>query len=1766
MIKKLWFAVCTLFVAHNTEAQTAVTNVIDSFSTNSYLNGSITSTWKNWFGGAFQSLSFDPASDANTNPASGSLKIVCNYPVNDQFTVWNGITGINPPLSGIIYTNLQCDVRFAAGSATNTSGNNYGNLQFGMGTPTSPGWGQDYWNNGFTVPVGNTNWVHVSIPLSSTDTNIQQYGICNVFIHIWSGTTLAGPSTLWVDNIKFIGTATNTGAATIDYTNTQQRIDGFGASSAWYFSPLSTSDADLLFSTNTGAGLSLLRTRIAPGGVIDDSEGTIAQEATARGARVWSTPWSPPATFKNTNTVNGGSFVSSTANYQGYAAQLANYAAVMKNSYGVNLLAVSLQNEPDAIVNYESCWWTSQQFHDFIPYLATALTASNVASTQIMLPEDEHWQFNLATNTMNDITTSNLVGILGGHNYGSSAAPVTQFGSPCPKTLWETEHYLGTDDSITNGLQLAQEIHSFMTVAQVNAYLYWWLIGNGTGSIADNTANPAKRLFVMGNYSKFVRPNYYRVGLTNTSTALITAYKDSGSSNFVIVAANPSAISVNQTFTITNFPGVGPLRQWVTSATESLANHGGAISLTNGTFTTVLPPWTVITFLYQSPVTNPPSILQQPANQIALPGDMVSFAVQATGGSAPLYYQWFFNGTNSIAAATNAMLTLTSAALTNAGNYSVIITNYAGSVTSSLATLSFITINWSAPVTILNGADVSTNGISLYAYNNSGSSATISNVTFTGVNSSTAWGTGVTLGGWTGTATSAFVGGSVAPWNTLPAAYQTILQGAVYNNGGIATVTLNNLTIGHPYQVQVWVNDSRSGGTTNRTETLPGAAGSTVTLAYNSQQAGGGLGQYTLGSFTATATNQSFTLNGAASTQLNALQVRDVSPIGPSIVQQPTNQAAWTNSSATFSVGAAGTGPLAYQWLFNGTNNLPGATNANLTLTGLAVTNAGNYSVVVTNIAGSVTSAVATLTISTDANFVLKANDLSGGSSFNAIGNWTNSASGAAATFAPASGYTYRTGPFALRTPAAAGNYQFAGSTLNVSPGGSLNISGGGGNLITISNLLFSGTINDLISPNQIAVLAGKMTVVGAGSLNTQAALNDARGITNSLTLSGTGTLTNLGLGTGPGFVVYTGTNTAFTGPLIITSNTTLQAASPANLGGNPPSFNPAQLVLDNGALMPTASFAMTNGNSGITLNTNGGTFNLTSGITLTVSNPIAGAGSLLKTGAGTLILAGINTYSGTTTVSNGMLALLGNADLNSAILTLTAGASLDVSGLNVPLTISNQISLAGNLIVTANSAGTSSKLMVSNLVFGGTLAVSNSGPTFVAGNSFTFFTASNYSGAFTNITPATPGAGLAWDTTKLASNGILAVGMLPTVSITPASTNLIYGNTLVLNANATGTGTLAYQWYDNHTNAIPGAVYASFTNTPAVAGSGNYGVMVTNAVGLATNYAAVTVNPAGLTVTADSTNRLYGATNPVFTASFSGLVNGDTLSSAVTGSPALSTSANNGSGVGSYAIVAANGTLGAANYIFSYNSGILTIYPATLSLTANSTNKLYGSPLVFAGTEYTVAGLTNSDTIASATLSSAGTNATATIGNYPIAITNASGSGLTNYSLTYIAGTLTVTKAALTVTANSAGKVYGSNLTFAGTEFTTAGLTNSDTVTNVTLASLGTVASAAVGSYPITITNALGLGLTNYFIAYTNGNLTVLGSVAMNPTNILIMASYQGLQLSWPADHLGWWLQSQTNHLGTNWFNVPGSSATNMVLLPLDVLDGSVFYRLISP
>ena len=249
------------------------------------------------------------------------------------------------------------------------------------------------------------------------------------------------------------------------------------------------------------------------------------------------------------------------------------------------------------------------------------------------------------------------------------------------------------------------------------------------------------------------------------------------------------------------------------------------------------------------------------------------------------------------------------------------------------------------------------------------------------------------------------------------------------------------------------------------------------------------------------------------------------------------------------------------------------------------------------------------------------------------------------------------------------------------------------------------------------------------------------------------------------------------------------------------------------------------------------------------------------------------------------------------------------------------------------------------------------------------------------------------------------------------------------------------------------------------------------------------TVAKASLSARPLDVSRVYGTNNPTFSLSYSGFVNGDTLS-VIDQKPAASTAALATSPVGDYPISASGGTDN--NYAFIYQDGTLRITPKALTVTAKDRTKTYGASLDLGTAEFLSPGLAAADTITAVSLSSDGASGGAGAGPYAIHASGALGAGLSNYTIAYADGTLTVGRAPLTVTAQDQFKVYGAAFSFAGTEFTASGLTNGDAVTSAALASAGAAADAAIGKHLITLSGALGSGLSNYDIAYAAGTFSV--------------------------------------------------------------------------
>jgi hypothetical protein len=111
---------------------------------------------------------------------------------------------------------------------------------------------------------------------------------------------------------------------------------------------------------------------------------------------------------------------------------------------------------------------------------------------------------------------------------------------------------------------------------------------------------------------------------------------------------------------------------------------------------------------------------------------------------------------------------------------------------------------------------------------------------------------------------------------------------------------------------------------------------------------------------------------------------------------------------------------------------------------------------------------------------------------------------------------------------------------------------------------------------------------------------------------------------------------------------------------------------------------------------------------------------------------------------------------------------------------------------------------------------------------------------------------------------------------------------------------------------------------------------------------------------------------------------------------------------------------------------------------------------------------------------------------------------------------------------------------------------------------SLASVVATNAGTYSVYVLNSVGA------VTSTNATLTVTSGVSTVSTNLSFLATNSLLQLSWPSDHIGWRLQSQTNSLtngiGTNWFDVANSTTTNLLNIAIATTNGTVFFRMIYP
>ncbi len=512
----------------------------------------------------------------------------------------------------------------------------------------------------------------------------------------------------------------------------------------------------------------------------------------------------------------------------------------------------------------------------------------------------------------------------------------------------------------------------------------------------------------------------------------------------------------------------------------------------------------------------------------------------------------------------------------------------------------------------------------------------------------------------------------------------------------------------------------------------------------------------------------------------------------------------------------------------------------------------------------------------------------------------------------------------------------------------------------------------------------------------------------------------------------------------------------------------------------------------------------------------ISGPGTaLLMASTGTLFLTnGVNSFGGNVTISNGIIAFNNGLALGTGAIKL-AGGTLD--SLNALVTLANPVNVTADSTIRVNNT-TSSALTMTNTLTGtaGTLTLRNN----VGFKPSILLTGSGFD--FARPVTLDIGSG-----TGLIVSGNNTAG-------TQTFSGVISGpGTIQRNASGGTTVLTSSNLYSGGTSLLNGTLGVGADSVSSFPPTVDYGPLGTG------------------TLTIDT-----GAGTPRITAvggahSVDNLIN---FSSANIGSPLIVTGSNNLTFNGDFDLSTGNRT------IQTDNTG-KTIFNGSLNnggLTKTGTGVLYLN-----GNN----GYTDPTIVSAGTLGGNGTL------NGPVTI-NSSATLAPGNSV----GTLTI-NSDLTINGNLAIELNKSLSPSNDLVVVSGVLTNSGTGT-VTVANLGPalVVGDTFTLFSQAVSNGAALTVTGASVTWTNklaidGSIRVLSlapPIANYPTNISYTVSGGTLTVSWPATHLGWNLQSQTNALnkglGTNWVTIPGTSAVTFTNLTIIPANPTVFYRLSKP
>ena len=369
-------------------------------------------------------------------------------------------------------------------------------------------------------------------------------------------------------------------AVRLDAQGKHQHITGFGGfvcSPTFQYGHMSDNDIKKVWGESSTVGCNIMRLFIPIGKNYWSQSLSTAQKAKQMGLIVFASPWGQPAEWKTNGSSDAQNDKGVTGklkreNWGDYAQYLEDYVQYLRQN-GVELDAISIQNEPDWAAKYAGCMWSADEIAEFVKTYGKSISCKVIAPETIGVNDTY-------ANALDKDDVLECFDIYGGHQYSGIQTAYKNLGKK-GKELWMTEYLINwnQDENNTRNFDYSKDVFNFFTsintcmLGDFNAWIhyaakrYYGMLGDGDRGTSSGVVT--KRGYVMAHFAKFVT-GMTRIDATfGDSNIEGSAYLSQSGDSVVVVMSNASAKAFNLKLDIPFYTQKGEL--WTTDKEKDLS-------------------------------------------------------------------------------------------------------------------------------------------------------------------------------------------------------------------------------------------------------------------------------------------------------------------------------------------------------------------------------------------------------------------------------------------------------------------------------------------------------------------------------------------------------------------------------------------------------------------------------------------------------------------------------------------------------------------------------------------------------------------------------------------------------------------------------------------------------------------------------------------------------------------------------------------------------------------------------------------------------------------------------------------------------------------------------------------------------------------------------------------------------------------------------------------------------------------------------------------